>query len=80
MQLENYQSKQAYRMPQTRNLDGIPMNIYEENSARNFRVQSEYEWPFEITELLILIQSLAIRINAIMFQIITHDIIEQVAI
>ena len=27
-----------------RNLDGIPMNIYEGNSARNFRVQSERKW------------------------------------
>ena len=28
--------KEAYRVPQTHILDGIPMNIYEENSDRNF--------------------------------------------
>ena len=38
--------KESYRVPQTCNLDGIPMNIYEENSTRNFRVQSESEWTF----------------------------------
>ena len=31
-------------MPQQCNLDGIPMNIHEENSAYRFRVQSEREW------------------------------------
>ena len=31
-------------MPQTRNLDVIPVNIYEENSACNFQVHSEREW------------------------------------
>ena len=36
--------EEAYRVSQTCNLDGIPMNIYEENSARNFRVQSERKW------------------------------------
>ena len=30
-------------MPQTCNLDGISMNIQEDNSARYFRVQSERE-------------------------------------
>ena len=35
---------ESYRVPQTRNLDGIPMNIHEENSARNFWVQSECKW------------------------------------
>ena len=29
-------------------LVGIPMNIYEENSAHNFRVQSESEWTLVI--------------------------------
>ena len=33
----------AYRVPQPCNLDGISMNIQEENSARYFRVQSECE-------------------------------------
>ena len=33
----------AYRVPQPCNLDGISMNIQEENSARYFRVQSERE-------------------------------------
>ena len=33
----------AYREPQPCNLDGISMNIQEENSARYFRVQSERE-------------------------------------
>ena len=32
-----------YRLPQPCNLDGISMNIQEENSARYFRVQSECE-------------------------------------
>ena len=36
-----YLRKEAYQLPQTRNLD---MNIYEENSAPNFQVQSEREW------------------------------------
>ena len=33
----------AYRVPQPCNLDGISMNIQEENSALYFRVQSERE-------------------------------------
>ena len=36
--------KHTYQVPQTCNLDEIPMNIYEENSARGFWVQSEREW------------------------------------
>ena len=32
---------------QTRNLDGISMNIYEKNSALNFCVQNEREWTLE---------------------------------
>ena len=39
-----YPWKEAYQVLKTCNLDGIPMNIYEENCARNFRVQSECEW------------------------------------
>ena len=38
-----YLRKQAYRVPQTHYLDGISMNICVENSAHNFRVQSERE-------------------------------------
>ena len=34
----------AYRVPQPCNLDGISMNIHEENSAYRFWVQSEREW------------------------------------
>ena len=34
----------AYLVSQTRNIDVIPINIYEKNSALNFRVQSEREW------------------------------------
>ena len=41
-----YLQKESYWVPQTRNLNGIPMNIYEENSAHNFQVQSEREWTF----------------------------------
>ena len=40
-------------MLQTPNLDGIPMNIYEENSARNFRVQSERKWTLIFCETLL---------------------------
>ena len=41
----SYLRKEAYLVLQTRNLDGIPINIiYEDNSARNFRVQTERKW------------------------------------
>ena len=36
--------RKKHQASQTHNLDGIPTNIYEENSPRNFRVQSEREW------------------------------------
>ena len=41
----------AYRVPQRCNLDGISMNIQEENSTLYFRVQSEREQTF--SEVLI---------------------------
>ena len=51
---------EAYRVPQPCNLDGISMNIQEENSARYFRVQSEREQTLvtnflEICALIILL-------------------------
>ena len=42
MQLVYYPRKEAYLVPQAHNLDGIPINIYEENSARNNF--SELKW------------------------------------
>ena len=44
VQLKVTRRKNIPGVPQTRNLDGIPMNIYGENSASNFCVQSECEW------------------------------------
>ena len=41
--LTSFPRLEAYRVPQPCNLDGISMNIQEENSARYFRVQSERE-------------------------------------
>ena len=54
-------------VPQKRNLDGIPMNIYEENSACNFRVQNECKWTlpqwpttFSIADIVLLSHLLAL--------------------
>ena len=44
-------AEEAHWMPQTCNLDGIPININEENSTSNFRVQSEREWTLNLLTL-----------------------------
>ena len=44
-------------MPQTCNLDEIPKNINEENSTRNFQVQSEREWTLELIDAFIMINN-----------------------
>ena len=42
----------AYQVPQPCNIDGISMNIQEENSAHYFRVQSEREQTLVVVFLL----------------------------
>ena len=43
----------AYRVPQPCNLDGISMNIHEENSIHYFRVQSEREQTLVLATLTV---------------------------
>ena len=46
----------AYRVPQRCNLDGISMNIQEENSALYFRVQSEREQTLVVVAAVLMLQ------------------------
>ena len=50
-------------IPGAANTHGTPMNIYEENSARNFRVQSDREWTLVLCTSLIHRESLGIPSN-----------------
>ena len=51
--------ERIYQVLQTCNLDVLPMNIYEKNSARNMWLQSDGEWtlvPFFFLHTLFVIK------------------------